>query len=298
MDGVTVHGDVASDLAEYADLGLPAGVWNFDRPVLEGEYGFARFAWNAIQLPNQDALLAALRQRGWRIMTWSGAWMCGANPGDGGYDAQQLGFIAPGPVGVPHCADVGGTSFILDVTNSAAQAWFRDRVAAFVAQYAIDAIKLDRGEEHIPSAATDVWADGRTGREVHNDYLTLQAKLHHDALRAVHPDGDFVLVTRAGYTGTAQYAIVWGGDIAGSESFDPGRAPIWDCAARSSASSARPSWVIRSGGRTPAATTSSRIARSSPAGSSSAASPGSWRSVARTPTRPGPCRPSRRTTPS
>src|SRR6185503_6998374 len=87
----------------------------------------------------------------------------------------------------------------------------------------IDGIKLDRGEEHIASAATDVWADGRTGREVRNDYPTLQAKIHYDALAAAHPDGDFLVFSRPGYTGTPRYAIFWGGDIPGSEDFGLGK---------------------------------------------------------------------------
>src|SRR5437762_2240143 len=160
-------------------------------------------------------MLAALRRRGYRIMTFSATWQCGAEPGDNGLEAQMLGFLAPGPVATPHCADVGGTSFILDVTSPAARAWWRDQVAAFVQRYGIDGIKLDRGEEHIPSAATDVWADGRTGREVHNAYPDLQTQIHYDALAAAHPDGDFVLFSRAGYTGTPRLTVFWGGDIPG-----------------------------------------------------------------------------------
>jgi alpha-glucosidase (family GH31 glycosyl hydrolase) len=136
-----------------------------------------------------------------------------------------MGFIAPGPPGPiqpPHCDDLTGTSFILDVTNPGAQSWWRDELAAFIAAYDIDGIKLDRGEEHIPSKATDVWADGRTGREVRNDYPSLQAKIHYDALSAAHPDGDFLLFGRPGYSGTQQWEIVWGGDIPGSESFGSG----------------------------------------------------------------------------
>src|SRR5213075_2373837 len=107
--------------------------------------------------------------------------------GDNGLGAQQLGYLVPGPVGPSNCADIGGKSF-MDPTNLAAQAWWRDAVASFLSTYGIQGIKLDRGEEHIPSEATDVYADGRTGREVRNDYPTLQAKIHHDALESVHPD--------------------------------------------------------------------------------------------------------------
>src|SRR5437867_342711 len=170
LDGVAMNAEVVDDVTMYEALGIPPGVYHFDRPVLPGEYGFARWAWDETRLPNPDAMLAALRRRGYRIMTFSATWQCGAEPGDNGLEAQMLGFLAPGPVATPHCADVGGTSSILDVTNPAARAWWRDQVAAFVRRNGIDGIKLDRGEEHIPSAATDIWADGRTGREVHNAY--------------------------------------------------------------------------------------------------------------------------------
>lgn len=219
LDGHTVHGQVVEDLLKYEELGLDPGVYVFDRPVLESEYGFGRFAWDQTRLPNQEDLLASMRMRGWRTVTWSSMWTCGSGPTDNGTAAQALGYHVPGPVAPPHCADVGGTSFILDPTNADARAWWQQRVGAFMAQEDLDGIKLDRGEEHIPSLATDIWADGRSGREALNAYPTLQAHVHYQALKDAHPDDDFVLITRSGYTGTSQYAIVWGGDIPGSENF-------------------------------------------------------------------------------
>jgi alpha-glucosidase (family GH31 glycosyl hydrolase) len=227
LDGVGVNADVADDVLMYDALDFPVGVYLLDRPVLQGESGgsfsgFDRWAWDETRLPNVGSMLRALREtRGWRLMMWSSAWVCGDQPGDNGSEALALGFIAPGPGGPPRCSNLGGRSFILDVTNPAARAWWRDRIAAFVAAHGIQAIKLDRGEEHIASEAADVWADGRTGREVRNAYPTLQAALHHEALRAAFGD-DFLLVTRAGYTGTARWATVWGGDIPGSEDFGTG----------------------------------------------------------------------------
>ncbi len=203
LDGAEVNAKVAEDVDMFDQLGIPAGVYLLDRPVLKGEYGFARFEWDTDRLPNIDSMLSSLRRRGYRILMWSAGWMCGNEPGDNGMLARQLGFLAPGPDDPPKCADIGGSNFILDVTTPEARAWFGTKLHDFVEKYDLDGIKLDRGEEHIPSTAGDVWNDGRTGREVHNDYVVLQTDMHNDALEALRPNGDFVLFTRAGYHGGA-----------------------------------------------------------------------------------------------
>ncbi len=232
LDGVTVNAQLADDVQMYDTLGIPPGVYLFDRPVLEriptpdtlGEFGFSRWAWDESRMPNPTAMLQALTRRGYKLVIWSANWMCGTRVdgrgSDNGIEAQMLGFLAPGATGTPKCSD-GGSGFIMDVTNPAAQGWWRDKVATFLQANGIQGIKLDRGEEHIPSEATDVWADGRTGREVRNDYPRLQAKIHHDALAEAWGD-DFVLLSRPSYTGTSPYAVFWGGDIPGSETFGGG----------------------------------------------------------------------------
>ncbi len=221
LDGTPMNAQFVDDLAMFEALGIPPGVYLFDRPVLQGEFGFARFAWDEERLPNAQVMLQALRRRGYRILTWSSMWACGSGPQDNGTEAQRQGFLAPGSIGTPKCADSGGGSFILDVTNPGLRQWWQEQLHDFIAANGIDGIKLDRGEEFIPSAATDIWNDGRTGREVRNDYPTLQAQIHHAALRSARAD-DFLLITRSAYTGTQRYAIVWGGDIGGSTNFGVG----------------------------------------------------------------------------
>ena len=120
--------------------------------------------------------------------------MCGSGEDDNGTAAVAGGFVAPGHEGPARCADTGGT--VLDVTHPGARLFWQDRLRDFIAAEGIDGIKLDRGEEYIPSTRSDIWADGRHGREVHNDYVVLQTELHHDALAEAHPDGDFALITR------------------------------------------------------------------------------------------------------
>ena len=290
LDGTAVNADLADDITMYDMLGIPAGVYLFDRPVLVGPYGFDRWEWDTTRMPNPDAMLASLARRGYRTMIWSAAWACGGDPGDHGSEALALGYLAPRPGGgTLECGD-GGGNFILDVTHPGAQAWWRDTVADFLRRWGIQGIKLDRGEEHIPSTDTDIWADGRTGREVRNDYPTLQAKIHHDALASVYPDGDFVLFSRPGYSGTQRWSIFWGGDISASETFGAG--PGTDLGLRSAIISQQRAalWASPSGAPTWGATTSSRTARCSRAGSSSAPSRGSWRSAGWARTRPGTCR--------
>jgi alpha-D-xyloside xylohydrolase len=194
LDGTIVNGKVVEDVRMYEMLGIPAGVYLIDRPCA----------------------------RGYRIIVWSSMWACGGGAEDNGTEAAALGYLAPGGAGTPVCDNIFGNNFILDPTSPDVRAWWQDKLAAFAGAYDLDGFKLDRGEEFIPSAVTDVWADGRTGREVRNDYPTLQAQIHHDALRANRPDGDFLVITRAGYTGTPQYAAAWGGDTAGSEGFGAG----------------------------------------------------------------------------
>ncbi len=224
VDGVPINAEVADDVLRYEAFGIPAGVYVFDRPVFPGDFGLALWEWDEERLPNPPEMLDALRRRGWRLGLWSGTWVCGSAPGENGAEALRLGYVAPGrnPGRPPDCDDLPTTSFILDVTHAEARRWWQDRIRDFVARWGIQAIKLDRGEEHIASEATDVWADGRTGREVRNDYPILQARLHHDAMAEVYPDGDFVVMPRASYTGTPTWAVFWGGDTAGSEFFGIG----------------------------------------------------------------------------
>ncbi len=72
----------------------------------------------------------------------------GCGDGDGGGSRRVEVDLSADPI--------GGTSFILDVTNSAARDWFAGKLADFLRLYDLDGIKLDRGEEHIPSAVTDI----------------------------------------------------------------------------------------------------------------------------------------------
>lgn len=209
LDGRLVNAEIAEDIAMYERFDIPSGVYLFDRPYLVGggdpdSEGFHTFEWDTVRLPNIESTLASLRARGFRLAIWSAPWARDNGPGSHGAEAAALGYLAP------------GNGRIIDFTNPDAATWWRAKLEAFMARYGISAIKLDRGEEHVPSLPSDIYGDGRSGREVHNAYPVLQAKVHHDAAKNATND-DFVVMARAGYSGSQQWAVSWGGDDVGTE---------------------------------------------------------------------------------
>jgi len=208
LDGHPINAQVAEDLRMYAELGLPSGVYLIDRPWSEGAFGFESFRWDRRRLPSPEAMLESLARRGWKLALWSAAFAVGENR----EEARAQGFLAP------------GSDLVVDLTNPAARDWWRRKHADFARRFGVAAWKLDRGEERLPSDADDVWADGRSGRAVHNDFPRLQARLYAESLAAVRRPGDFLVLFRAGYTGAQQWGAAWAGDLPGAHlgGFGPG----------------------------------------------------------------------------
>ncbi|MEK7798503.1 MAG: TIM-barrel domain-containing protein [Acidobacteriota bacterium] len=201
LDGLEVNADLAEDILMYEKLGFPAGTYLFDRPWAQGEKGYGNFTWNEERFPNGDAMVGKLHDRGWRVIVWGSPWALGKQEWEFGPEAERLGY------------KISDRS--LDYTNPAAVAWHRKKIEGFVARSGIDGWKLDRSEEDNPSTKQDLYFDGRTGFEVHNDYPRLFIRTFYDATRAVRGD-DFVLMSRAAFGGSQQWGVVWGGDSRGS----------------------------------------------------------------------------------
>ena len=169
-----VNAELAEDVLMYETLGIPPGVYLFDRPVLAGNFGFARWEWDETRLPNLAPMLGrcgaaatapdverllGVRQRSGRQRhRGAGARLHRARTRRTAALRRHRRRRASSSTSTTPTRAPGGAT----------------RSRAFMARRH-PGIKLDRGEEHIPSAVTDVWADGRTGREVRNDYPRLQA---------------------------------------------------------------------------------------------------------------------------
>jgi alpha-D-xyloside xylohydrolase len=204
LDGVELNAELVEDIVMYEKLGIPAGVYMIDRPWAEGEFGYGNFSWDEERFPNPEKMLEALHRRGYEVIVWGAPWALGEGPGEFGGEARESGYIHP------------GSDRCLDYSNPAAASWHKKKIEEFMRRSGIHGWKLDRSEEYNPSGRNDIYHDGRTGWEVHNDYPRMYIKTYYNASRSVRGE-DFVLMPRASYTGTQRHSIIWGGDIPGLE---------------------------------------------------------------------------------
>ncbi len=223
--GITINADVARDLQAYDDHHIPPGVFHFDRPWAVGQEGYGDFRFDPVRFPNAEQMLAEMQKAGWHMEVWTSPWAIGPL----GEEAKVKGFLAP------------NSPRALDLTHPDARAWIKGKLVAFLrgpeGRY-IDGFFMDRGEEgDVTSQATDVYHDGRTGREVHNDYVVLFDRLWREAMDEARPDGSGWLIARGAYTGSQAFVMRWGGDTHSREGIlipeQPETTPVTDKGLRS-----------------------------------------------------------------
>ncbi len=202
--GIPINPTVAKDLAAYERARIPPGIFHFDRPWAVGTEGYGDLVWDPARFPNAQRMLAEMRRVGWKIEVWVSPWVLDA---PNAY-ARAHGYLAP------------NSTRALDLTNPDAVAWEERRIVAFLrgpeGRY-VDGFFLDRGDEaDVSSQATDIYHDGRSGREIHNAYPVLYERMFHDALvkarGTTHGNANGWLLARPSYTGSQAYVVRWPGD--------------------------------------------------------------------------------------
>ncbi len=163
----------------------------------------------------QRHVIAALRRRGIHPLVYLRPWI---EP-----DSRPVrkGWVATDSSGQPYyTTGTAGQRFaLLDFTNPAAVRYWR-RVVAMALDTGADGFMADFGEEVLFAMR---FADGETGRTMHNRYLNLYAKATRGALdryRRAHPHRRLWFFTRAGYSGRPGAAAYEGGNFPGDETTD------------------------------------------------------------------------------
>ena len=209
-DGTPYHGPINSqlyeDVAMMDSLDIPYGVYWVDRPWAIGPNGYSDFIWDPKRFPNAEKMIRWLNKKNKKFMLWIAPWVMGKMIDEG----LAQGYFMPGAELNWKNKAPAKRRALIDFTNPKAVAWWQNHLKKVIEQ-GVAGFKLDRSEEIVPASRELKVFDGRTTREVHDVYPLLYVKATYEVTRQVRSN-DFVLMPRAGYTGSARYGTFWGGD--------------------------------------------------------------------------------------
>lgn len=156
------------------------------------------------RFPDMPGMFSELRDRGVNTCLWVNPYLP-----EGGmiYDeAKDKGFLVKSPDGTPSRLEFGNPVGIVDFTNSRATEWWKNQLRRKLREGAA-VFKADYGDR-VPEDG--VFANGKTGREMHNYFMYLYTKVCFDVVEEMYGTG--VVWRRSGYIGSQRYPGCWAGD--------------------------------------------------------------------------------------
>jgi len=172
--------------------------------------------------PNPKAMINQLHDEGARLVLWQIPVMKFGNPAENLDESQknsdqeyalQKGFVVQKNDGSPHRIETQapwfGNSLLIDFTNDIAADWWFKKREYLLTDLGIDGFKTDGGE-HIWNTETR-FNNGINGTRCINTYPVYYEAAYNNFLKS-HLGNDYVLFSRAGYTGVQQFSCHWAGD--------------------------------------------------------------------------------------
>ena len=214
-DGTPVRSPYNSQLTEDILMArayhIPIGTYWVDRPWASGSRGYGNLRWDPVRFPHAREMINWINNKGMHFMVWIAPWVCDSLLAEAG----MKGYLMPG-----RHDSTGRTFFpnpwLIDFYNPAASQWWKEVLKDRLISMGIAGFKMDRSEEMIRDIDTCTLADGQKIHNIRNDYPRLYLKAAHDALQEMRKN-DFLPMPRAGYTGSQQYGVFWGGDISAGQ---------------------------------------------------------------------------------
>jgi alpha-glucosidase (family GH31 glycosyl hydrolase) len=210
-DGTPVTGpfnsEVMEDVLMMRAYGIPNGIYWIDRPWGPGPIGYDDFEIDEKRLPHFSEMVQWLNSLNMKTFLWIGPFLQGKMAEEGIARHYNL----PGQV-----RPANGQNYpLVDFTNPDARAFWQSGVEKLL-KMGVAGFKLDRAEENIPESGPAKVFDERSIRENRNAYPAMYVEAAYEIAKKRRGD-DFVVMPRAGYTGSARYAVFWGGDIGGTQ---------------------------------------------------------------------------------
>ncbi len=208
-DGTPVRSPYNSMLTEdilmMEAFDIPYGVYWIDRPWAKGPTGYDDFEWDEERFPNPQAMIDWLTAKDKKLLLWIAPWVDG-NMSNVAWENDYYVMTKDS-----QWVDTQDKALI-DFTNPEAREWWQKEGIAKVLNQGIKGFKLDRSEEVVPENRDITYHNGKTAREMRNAYPVHYLKTVYEVSQEIHGD-DFLLFPRAGYSGSSQYSMFWGGDI-------------------------------------------------------------------------------------
>ncbi len=197
---------VVEDILIMKALDIPCGLYWIDRPWAKGFRGYEDFEWDTQRFPDAKEMISWIHSNNMKFLLWIAPWVTGEMKNT----AIKNNYSQP--LKDPH-GNIDSTNIaLLDFTNPDACKWWQENGIEKMLKQGVNGFKLDRSEELVPETNDIILNDGRTAREVRNEYPILYVKTVNESCKKIYGD-DFILIPRAGYSGSSKYSGFWGGDI-------------------------------------------------------------------------------------
>lgn len=194
------------DIRRTRELDLAGSVKLIDAKWETTEHSFE---FDRAKYPEVEALIAELRETGFRLVLWLSPWLVYEEDSEMFAEAAAKGYLIRTPDGQTYVHRLGNSpTFVgscIDFTNQAAVAWWQENIRMLV-RMGVDGFKTDFGEQ-VPDDA--VFSDGRSGREMHNIFPRIYNQVTYDAMQE---ETDGILFARSAWHGSQGISGIWAGD--------------------------------------------------------------------------------------